>query len=293
MAAKSYKPSGALKKFVEAGKLPTRVLGSVERHMLAKPRDVSRRSDVIHPSAMVKATWCHRAQYFELLGHAPSKSSNPSSLKQLLVFEEGHRIHARWQSWFGEMGKLYGIWECSECRHTAWGTGFNECALHCGGVYWHYKEVTVKNEALRIQGHADGWLKGFGDDLLLEIKSVGEGTIRWEAPEMMAEHGGDFKKVWDNLKSPFGTHIMQAQVYMKLLEYMNPDDHPKEALFLYEAKPTQEVKEFVIPKSDFGVTELFDAAKMIVDSVDAGTPPRCNVNGSDLCGSCRDFDVES
>jgi hypothetical protein len=284
MAQKSYKPSGALKKFVDAGKNPSRVITSVERHMISKPRDGSRRTDVIHPSAMVKATWCHRAQYFELLGHAPAKKSNPASLKQLLVFEEGHRIHARWQDWLGDMGQIYGKWNCTSCGSTYWGVG--EC---CDGLSSTYREVPVHNDELRISGHADGWLKDFGDDMLLEIKSVGEGTIRWEAPELMAEHGGDFKKAWSSLKQPFTTHIMQAQVYMKLLETMFPDDHPKEAIFIYESKVDQEVKEFVVPKSDFGVTELFEAAAMIVAQVSLGEPPSCNVGGPNLCGSCRDF----
>lgn len=287
MATKTPKPTGALKKFVAAGKIPSRVIGSVERHVISKPRDLSRRTDVIHPSAMVKGSWCHRGQYFELLGHEPSKASNPASLRQLLTFEEGHRIHHRWQGWLGDMGQLYGLWECPECRTREWGLGADSCA--CGGVYSQYREVPVRNEALRIQGHADGWLKGFGDDLLLEVKSVGEGTIRWEAPEMMKQYDNDFKKVWSNLKAPFVTHIMQAQVYMKLLELSNPDDHPKEALFVYESKPTQETKEFVIRKSDFGVTELFEHAAMIVAAVDAGIPPSCNVGGVHMCASCKDF----
>ena len=293
MATKPVKPSGALKKFVDAGKVSSRALVSVERYLLSKPRDTSRPTDVIHPSSMVKATWCHRGQYFELLGHTPAKSSNPASIRQLLVFEEGHRIHHRWQGWFGEMGQLYGLWECHECGNRAWGMGHTACELKgCEGVSSLYREVPVQNKELRILGHADGWLKDFGDDMLLEIKSVGEGTIRWEDPGMLIDNDDDFKKVWKNLKAPFGTHIMQAQVYMKLLELSNPDNHPKEALFIYESKPTQEIKEFVIRKSDFGVTQLFDAAAMIVAAVESGTPPACNVGGSHLCGSCRDFDGE-
>lgn len=287
MATKAPKPSGALKKFVAAGKTPSRVIGSVERYVISKPRDLSRRTDVIHPSAMVKASWCHRGQYFELLGHEPSKAANPASLRQLLTFEEGHRIHARWQGWLGDMGQLYGAWGCNTCKVISWSVG-TPCPK-CDSADLKYLEVPVSNKALRIQGHADGWLKGFGDDLLLEVKSVGEGTIRWEAPEMMMQYDNDFKKVWSNLKAPFSTHIMQAQVYMKLLELSNPEDHPKEALFIYESKPTQEIKEFVIRKSDFGVTALFESAAMIVAAVAAGTPPSCNVGGAHMCASCKDF----
>lgn len=288
MTTKKYKPTGALKKFVDVGKTKTtRVIGSVERYLLSTPRKSDRRTDVIHPSAMAKGSWCYRGQYFELLGYQPNKDPNKASMKQLLVFEEGHRIHARWQGWFGDMKRLYGKWYCPECQHTYMGMG--ECDLCGPGVQQFYNEVPVYNEELRIQGHADGWLKDFGDDLLLEVKSVGEGTIRWEAPDMLAKHG-DFKAAWDALDTPFSTHIMQAQIYMKLLEGMYPDRHPKEAVFIYESKPTQDVKEFIIPKSDFGVTELFEAAAMIVQAVKDGIVPTCNVGGAALCGSCRGFD---
>lgn len=290
MLQKTYKPTGTLKKFVDANKKPTRVIGSVERYLLAKPADGSRRTDVIHPSAMVKSDWCHRAAYYELSGREPAPSKYKTSMKQLLTFEEGHRIHARWQSWFGDMGKLYGFYKCDSCSSTSWGMGYDECS--CGGIRSVYREVPVSNQDLQIYGHADGWLKGFGEDLLLEVKSIGEGTIRWEAPELLSEHG-DFKGAWASLKQPFTTHIMQAQVYMKLLELMNPDDHPKEALFLYESKVDQEVKEFVIPKNDFGITELFEAAAMIVQAVKDGVPPSCNVGGGMGCSSCRFHDAEA
>lgn len=281
------RPAGTLKDFVAAGKHPSRVLGSVERWLLTQPKDTSRRTDVIHPSAMVKADWCHRAEFFELQGNEPGPSKYKTSMKQMLTFEEGHRIHARWQDWFSKMGNLYGKWECQGCEEKDW---LLSSELHqdptCGPYV--YREVPVHSDAHKIYGHADGWLKGFGDDLLLEIKSVGEGTFRWEEPGMLIEHG-DFKTAWKNLRTPFNSHIAQAQVYMKLLEIMNPDNHPKEALFLYESKVDQEVKEFVVAKSDFGITELFDAAEMIVNSIASGVEVPCNINPQGKCQKCEVF----
>jgi hypothetical protein len=290
MAHKSQKPTGTLKKFVDANRVPSRVLASVERYLLSRPTDTSRRSDVIHPSAMVKPDWCHRAEYYELSGRPPAPSKYKTSLKQLLTFEEGHRIHRGWQGWFGDMQQLYGKWGCLDCKVFTWGLGVT--CDGCTSTNLTYLEVPVGNGDLRIRGHADGWVKGFGDDMLLEVKSIGEGTIRWEAPELMSQFDGDFKKAWASLKQPFTTHIMQAQVYMKLLELSNPEDHPKEALFIYESKPTQDVKEFVIAKSDFGITELFDAAAMIVKSVKDNTAPLCNLGGALGCAACRYHDLE-
>jgi hypothetical protein len=283
--AKTQKITGNLKKLVDAGKKETRVLGSVDRYLVSRPKDTSRATDVIHPSAMVKSDWCHRAEYYTLQGAEPAPSKYKTSMKQLLVFEEGHRIHGRWQYWFEDMGKLYGKWVCQGCGEEVWDVSSNlERDKTCGP--WAYREVPVFSEAHRISGHADGWLKGFGDDLLLEIKSVGEGTIRWEDPRLLIENDNSFKKAWNKLNAPFMTHISQAQVYMKLLEIMDPDNHPKEALFIYESKVDQEVKEFVVPKGDFGIAPLFEAAEMIVKAIDNQTPPPCNI-GPNGCYKCE------
>lgn len=275
------KPTGQLKKFIDVAKKDTRVIGSVERHILAKPRDKSRRTDVLHPSEMVGSDWCYRASYFQLLGQEPI-SNRTMSLRLALVFEEGHSIHARWQRWFQEMGTLFGKWYCHDCEEMFWGG--SDC--HEGPL--EYREVPLFYEPLRISGHADGWLVNLGDPLMLEIKSVGEGTLRWECPELFAENDYDFNKTWKAINAPFMKHIMQVQIYMKLAELLGYENAPQEAVIIYEAKPNQEFKEFVIPKSDFGISHLFEAAKMIVDSVKAGTPPECNIAAAG-CGKCKGY----
>jgi hypothetical protein len=288
--AKTIKPTGTLKKLVDAGKNPSRVLTSVERFVLSRPADTSRATDVIHPSAMVKPDWCHRAEYYTLQGHEPAPSKYKASMKQLLTFEEGHRIHARWQNWFYDMGKLYGKWRCPDCRFVFKALSPTSCkrCSYVGSL--EYREVSVFSPEHGIAGHADGWLKGFGDDLLLEIKSVGEGTIRWEDPQFFREHDNDFKKAWAALQQPFAVHIAQAQVYVKLLEIEHADtktNTPQEIVFIYESKPTQEIKEFVIPKSDFGISNLFEDAKNIMLAIENQEPPLCNINTGGTCYKCE------
>jgi hypothetical protein len=278
----NYKPSGTLKKFVDVAKKPTRVLGSVERHVLAKPADTSRRTDVLHPSEMSGSDWCHRASYFQLSGR-PVVGKRAPSFKLLSVFEEGHSIHAKWQGWFHEMGNLYGKWYCDECEEMFWGG--SDC--HDGPL--EYREVPLFYEPLRIYGHSDGWLVGLGDPLMLEIKSVGMGTFRYEVPDLIAEYDGDFEKIWKNVNAPFMKHITQVQIYMKLAELLQLENHPQEAVIIYEAKATQDVKEFVIPKSDFGIEHIFEAAKQIVDAVDKGEPIPCNISANG-CYKCRGYD---
>ena len=279
----TQKPSGSLKKLVDIGKSKTRVIGSVERHIIAKPSDGTRRTDVLHPSEMAGSDWCHRASYFQLLGGKPL-GKRTMTLRMASVFEEGHAIHAKWQRWFQDMGKLYGKWYCRECDEHFW-----------GDVYCHedhamtYEEVPLFYKPLRIFGHSDGWLKGFGDDLMLEIKSVGEGTLRFEAPELLAQHDYDFNKAWKAIDAPFMKHITQVQIYMKLAELLEMEGHPQEAVLIYQNKATQDIKEFVVPKSDFGITPLFEAAEMIVRAVDKQEPPACNI-GVDGCGKCKGYD---
>ena len=276
-----YKPSGTLKRFIEVGKKDTRVLGSVERFLLSKPRDGSRRTDVLHPSEMASGNWCHRASYFQLLGQAP-QANRKMSMRLLSVFEEGHAIHAKWQRWFQQMNVLYGKWYCIECEEMFWGG--SDC--HDGPL--EYREVPLFYEPLRISGHSDGWIVGLGDPLMLEIKSVGVGTLRWEAPELLIENDNDIEKAWKALKAPFQKHITQVQIYMKLAELLGYENVPQVAVLVYECKFNQEAKEFVVHKSDFGITELFDAAKMICDAVRDRIPPVCNLSSTE-CANCKGY----
>jgi len=286
------RPAGTLKKLVDAGKRETRVLTSLERFVLAQPMNGDRATNVIHPSAMIKSDWCHRAEYYTLQGAKPAPSKFKASIDQMLVFEEGHRIHDRYQTWFWGMGNLYGLWQCQKDEsHTFWALSPTQCEA-CGNEKLKYREVPVSSLAHGISGHADGWIVGLGEDLLLEIKSVGEGTFRWEDPTGWIDSGNDFKKYWSELKNPFYSHLMQAQVYMKLLEIMDPTNFPKEAVFVYESKVDQKRKEFVVSKSDFGVTELFDSASMIMQAVKDQVPPTCNINPFGSCYKCEVHNVD-
>ena len=283
-----YKPSKLLKQFIDVGKKTTRVINPVERFLLSKPQNNDRRQDVLHPSEMVKGLWCHRTSYYKLQGYEPANPGSKSSMKRELIFEEGHRIHDKWQTWFKDMDRIIGSWFCKHCEKLFWGL-HSQAKEQCVGPFI-YKEVSLVYEPLKISGHSDGWLVGFGDPLLLEIKSLGVGTIRWEAPELLVEHDGDFEKVWNALTAPLYSHQRQAQLYMKLMELIGMEDAPQEAVIIYESKLNQEVKEFIIPKSDFGITELLDAAQMIVDAVDAKKPPICNLKGIDGCKQCKEFE---
>jgi hypothetical protein len=282
-----FKPEGTLKRFLEAGKKESRVLTTVERFLITLPADTSRRSDVLHPSAMVKDDWCHRGSYFQLLGFPPAPSKYRVTLSQKRVFQTGHDIHNGWQTIFKDMDSLWGKYFCRDCRTTFVGIPSDH---NSDPKYLDYNEVPLVYEPLHIHGHADGILLNFGDPLLLEIKSIGAGTFRFEAPGLMAEHGGNLDAMWKALDAPFMSHIKQAQMYMKLAELMNLEIQPQEALFLYENKSNQTQKEFVVPKSDFGISHILEAAQMIADAVDHKSAPTCNIDPNNGCYQCKVYD---
>lgn len=280
-------PAGALKSFVDAGKSKTRVISKVERFVLSQPIDNSRSFDGLHPSSMVSPYWCHRASYFHLKGNHPAPEAR--QFKRELIFAQGHGIHATWQNWFRDMGKLYGVWECRTCAIRVWDTSPEGCEA-CNAVgSMKYKEVPVEHNELMITGHSDGWLKGFGDDLMLEIKSVGAGTFMWYDRSNWFASNQDFAAAWKNFKAPFEAHVAQVQLYMKVLDLSGREDVPQEAVLLYEAKPTQDVKEFIVRKDDWAIQPIIDGAQLVVDSLGKNIAPDCNVGGALKCKQCGGF----
>lgn len=268
-----------LKKFLDAKKTETRLIGDVERHLMLKPPS-DRRTDVLHPSEIIKDDWCHRYAFYLLKGGTAKKEKPGLRLQN--IFDEGHAIHHKWQKRFEEMGVLYGLWYNDTDNEYKWGISSEVNAD--AGVY-EYKEVPLKDESLRIHGHADGWIKGLKDDCLIEIKSIGAGTFRFEAPDMLADAGYDVTKAWKNIRRPFRGHLLQGQMYLELARRQFGDDAPKEIVFLYELKADQDYKEFTV-KANFDIVErIFKAAKKVVDAVEADSMPKCNVS-EDGCKQC-------
>jgi len=275
-----------LKKFLDAKSKPHRLLGDIERHLLQRPVG-DRSTTVLHPSEIIKKDFCRRASFFLLSGH--TKIAEKPALRLQSIFDEGHTIHAKWQRWFQEMGVLHGKFSCASCNHITWGTSPEECES-CGAPWYKltYDEVTLHDDVLRIKGHTDGWIKGIGDDTLIEIKSIGPGTIRAESPQLFMDADGDFMKAWSNVRRPFSSHIMQGQMYLELMKRMG--HAVNEIVFLYELKADQSYKEFSI-KADFElVRHIFDMCEKVVESVDAGVAPDCNNNPGGTCKQCAPYE---
>lgn len=274
-----------LKRFLDAKKTPYRLIGDVERHLLSRPLS-DRRTDVLHPSEIIKRDWCRRASYFLLKGH--TKIQQRPNLRLQSIFDEGHAIHAKWQNWFYEMGVLHGKFKCQACGKHTFGTSPDICEI-CQSRSLVYEEVSLEAPEFRIAGHTDGWIKGIGSDCLIEIKSIGPGTIRSEAPEMF-EPGVDFLTAWKNIRRPFRSHLLQGQMYLELMKRMG--NEVDEIVFIYELKADQDYKEFPIRADYELVRHIFDNALKVVRAVEANTAPPCNNDVGAGCSQCQGYTEE-
>lgn len=274
-----------LQKYLDTKKIPTRLIGEVERYLLKKPRE-DRSTTVLHPSEIIKPDWCHRYSYYLLTGGEP-KTEKPS-LRLQNIFDEGHAIHAKWQKRFQDMGVLYGKFQCLNCKHVITAISPSNCE-ECNSTLMEYREVSLRDESLRIAGHTDGWVKGVGNDCLIEIKSIGEGTLRFEAPDLLRDADNDLKKAWRNIRRPFRGHLLQGQMYLELAHRMYGDEAPKEIVFLYELKADQDYKEFTV-KADYEiVSRIFFNAEKVIKAVEKGQMPDCNVS-PEGCKQCKLID---
>lgn len=274
-----------LQKFLDAKKNNRRLLGDVERHMLQRPQG-DRSTVVLHPSEIIKRDWCKRASYFLLKGY-PKFSEKPN-LRLQSIFDEGHFIHDKWQTWFYEMGVLHGKFKCQACGKITWGTSPDICEI-CQHKVLKYAEVTLEDKELRIAGHTDGWIKGIGNDCLIEIKSIGPGTIRAEAPDMF-DGTQDFLAAWKNIRRPFNSHLLQGQMYLELINRMGHE--LDEIVFIYENKADQDYREFAIKRDYEIVRHIFDGAKKVVEAVERDEAPKCSNNLGGTCKHCMAYEEQ-
>lgn len=269
------------------------------------------RTGVIYPSEMAKTNWCPRATYYRMSGRPAPQSSSSFTLEN--IFAEGNAIHAKWQRWLSETGLLWGDWRCGRCSEIVLrstrpeGSQFGGCV---GTSYiefkdgivpntaefphdWKYKEVTLGSTSHKVTGHADGAL--VKHNCLIEIKSIGVGTLRFEAPTLLEQntHEINGRKVvdvdgmWKNLHRPLLSHVKQGNIYLWMAKEMGlPFDS---IVFLYEFKANQQAKEFQISMSEDILSPLLDTAAEIELCLTRGVPPACPFGG---CAQCRDYEKE-
>jgi len=276
---------------IKSGRKKTRLLGKVEQFLMLREGD-DRDHTVLHPSAMAKSDWCPRAAYFQLAQGTPDESNTHWRLE--MIFDEGKNIHEKWQTRLWDMEVLSGTWACNACYHKWEDVSPTQCP-HCsrGKKLLEYREVSLRDDEHLIAGHADGQIEDGGSPALLEIKSVGVGTVRNEAPHLLKRHTHtteqgtkvvDADGLWDSIQTPFPSHMRQARIYLWLAKI-------DQMVVLYESKMNQSVKEFLVSRDDSFIQDRLDGAKDIAYAMRGGPYPRCPKYPTS-CKSCAKFETE-
>jgi hypothetical protein len=267
-----------MKEILAANKYDTLVLGKIQKHMLSReagPRDMTR----LHPSEMCKTDWCPRQSYYRVSGeHEELVKETERSYVLENIFDEGHAVHDKYQQRLWSMGLLRGFFKCYACD-TKWEDISPTCCVYCGASRQclSYKEVPLSDEVHGIIGHADGDIDLGGpaeDDPLLEVKTIGVGTVRHENPGLLYDYTldvdgksvVDLDGMWQSIKRPFPSHIRQGMLYLAI-------KGRKRMVFIYECKWNQQTKEFVLRFRPEIVEPLLDLALDVQHALKVHRPP--------------------
>jgi hypothetical protein len=190
------------------------LVGKLQRHFkqISDARNDGRDTAHLHPSEVCKPEWCARSSWYRITG-APAKETKDSVWWRLAnVFEEGHALHDKYQTALHELGVLEGMWRCESCLHLWWALAPSVCA-HCASPRIKYNEVPIELPDMRMIGNADGIVDDDGDRYAIEIKSIGLGTLQYDAPELYQRYLDsevDLMGLWKSIKTPFPVHQRQG-----------------------------------------------------------------------------------
>jgi hypothetical protein len=214
------KRTPAMAAYLDSMKEASDIFGDIGKHVLRKAAQPTTHStDRIYPSEVVKHGWCRRATYYRIVqGAQPQRTS----FRMQNIFEEGNRTHEKWQQWLTEMGRLEGEWRCLRCGSLFYERAPESCP-RCHGRDLKYRELRLTAPDLMISGRCDGYLPG--DHSLIEIKTMGLGSLRYENPDFVARyetatpHGTviDLDRMWKDFRRPLGSAVKQGILYLYLI----------------------------------------------------------------------------
>lgn len=210
-----------------------RLVPAVEKVLIQEQLDSTRDTEHLHPSEICKKDWCPRSSWYTIKGY--TKQDEKFTFQRLNIFAEGHAIHQKWQKWLMDAGVL------------------------------EQAEVPITDEEHRIIGHADGIVNDSQGRAVLEIKSVGLGTIRMEMPDLFKEDLTP-EEMWKRIRQPFTSHMRQLMLYMHCTGI-------HQGIILYEWKANQEVKEFAVKFQPELIESVLVNCRSVVRALESGVPP--------------------
>jgi len=264
------------------------LLPEIQRHVMrtldgGRPDDHS--LQMMHPSDLCKPDWCGRHDYYRMIGTPIEKQSqaNPS-FRMSNIWAEGTAIHSKFQTWLWEMGVLWGDFECRNCGHRWGALSPTECQF-CQSPRLTYRELPMRHERYMVEGHADAavhapWFRG-----LVEIKSIGVNSWRFDAPRLWNryEAGEKPEDIWMGINRPFNSHLRQGMFYL----WMTWPRY-EQILFIYESKFHQQTKEFLVDYNKTLIAPILEEVRDVAYAVRSGhqPPPRPSWAEDPVCKVC-------
>ena len=205
---------------------------AVENNQQTEKRDTK----YLHPSEICKRDWCPRSSMYKILGLEEPKEKQYGFIT-LNIFATGHLIHSKWQGWLERSGVM------------------------------KQSELPIFDEEHHIMGTADGLIEDANGQAILEIKSVGTGTVRYENVELYKQY--ESKEITDaelfkRIRQPFITHLRQINLYMHVTGI-------HQGIILYEWKATQDCKEFEVKYQPSLIQHILAAASLVKQHLQDGT----------------------
>lgn len=293
LTRRSLTLTGAMQQHAKNKAAPGLILPRVKDYMLSQYGwDGDRDPTVVHPSELAKADLCLRAVYLRIKSGAWPPDKERFDFVRENIFATGNDIHAKWQARIIAAGlPMWGDWLCDFCGHRATGLmpgpdAWSDLCQPGMNHRWLYREVTLgaKRELL-IAGHADG---GF-DESLVEIKSIGLGTIRMDAPDLLRRYQEDGKTdltgLWKGITKPLVSHLKQGDVYLHLARVLGLPF--TQIVYLYEFKANQMTKEFTIKYDEGRSMKLVAKAEQVKYALDHDIAPPCIAKVG--CKQCNAF----
>lgn len=225
-----------------------------------------------HPSGFSR--WCSRESVYNILaimaGDKVSFKKPPPSTQ--LRFQAGHATHNWWQSrMLGEMGILYGQWQCSKCGSVH---GSNDDLVrmpkkchNCGKgrhAIW-FKEAGIEIPASKVLGIKEDKLT-HQEKELFRIVGHYDGMLRIKGhPDMVAEVKSEDPELWKRRAGPESAHVIQGLLYA----YAAGVDY---VAVIYVNKSTYDTKTYRVGGAKKVVREQFKKIREVRKAVKAVKP---------------------
>lgn len=268
------------------------LLPEIQRHVMKQssaPRPDDHSLEHMHPSDLCKPDWCGRHDYYRIVGTPIEKEAkaNPS-FRMENIWAEGTSIHSKFQTWLWEMGVLFGDWQCRECGHRWGALSPTECQF-CQSPRITYKELPLRHERYMVEGHADAavhadWWRG-----LVEVKSIGVNSWRFDAPLLWNryQNGESAEDIWMGINRPFASHLRQGMFYLWMTW-----PHYEQILFIYEAKFHQQTKEFLVDYNKTLIEPILEEVRDVAHAVRGGHQPPSRPSWAEdpvsrICTTCE------